>query len=405
MIRIQKKYGKNNKELWIISWPSSEQWLIIFLVSRFFFDVIGGAIDLIFGNFFICHVVIWGLQFLILAISWKILIKKPIPLFFAEMLSLLVSCYGFISGHIDFENGTWLRYALYQIVFFVPMAIAVYRIKNKRNLLEAYYKIVPLCAILTILSLYLNKKNDSSMSYDQYAGYLLLFATLVMGTHFFEKRKCLDFFLSLLSCFAILLYCSRGPLLAILIYALVILLMNRDMKIEIKVVSIFICAFVVLLLFLFYPVLLDSAIYFSDHLGINSRTLYLLKEEPIHWSGRDSIINTTIELIKKNPILGCGAYGWKEIGGYPHNIFFEMILAFGIPSGVILCFVWLFMYVRGFLCIDDNQQRLIFIFGCYCFQLFWSGSFLIDEYFFVFIGLCMAGKSRLRIITRNLYTI
>ena len=180
--------SKSKKKIQLLSWPSSEQWLIIFLVSRFFFDVIGGAIDLIFGNSFICHVVIWGLQFLILAISWKILIKKPIPLFLAEMLSLLVSCYGFISGHIDFENGAWLRYVLYQIIFFVPMAIAVYRIKNKRNLLEAYYKIVPLCAILTILALYLNKKNDSSMSYDQYAGYLLLFATLVMGTHFFEKR-------------------------------------------------------------------------------------------------------------------------------------------------------------------------------------------------------------------------
>jgi len=395
--------GKIKKRSAVIPYIDSEQILIFFLVSRFFFDAVSIALDRIFGSFLIWHMAIWAIQLVFLISAWIVILKKPFALLLAELLSVFITCWGFFAGNINKADGTWLHYAIYQVVFFVPMAITVYRIKNKRRLLEAYYKVAALSAVMVIAALYIARSRTSAMVYDQYAGYVLLMACLIMGTSFLEKKQWSDLLLPIFSCMAIILYCSRGPLLVVAVYVLIVLLMNKDMKAKTKLFLALTGIFAMILLVLLYPLMLELLTSFAERIGIHSRTLYLLKEEPIYWSGRDTILGKTIELIKQNPILGHGAYGWKELGTYPHNIFFELILAFGIPLGFILCLVWLFIYIRGFLCRDADQQRLIFIFGCYSLQLLWSGSLLGDEFFFVFVGLSMAGSSRLR-MTPKKYT-
>jgi O-antigen ligase len=152
------------------------------------------------------------------------------------------------------------------------------------------------------------------------------------------------------------------------------------------VIILFICLFVIInignITGLLYQVL--------NSLGINSRNVFLLLESQfLYDSGRNSLFAHYWALIKSNPILGFGIYGmWISRGLGPHNMIFELFLAFGIPLSSFFLFYLIWGIIKIPYTKNENAKKILLIFFSINIPLFFvSGDILVKYNLYVFIVL------------------
>lgn len=138
------------------------------------------------------------------------------------------------------------------------------------------------------------------------------------------------------------------------------------------------------------------------HNGINSRTLTLILHNDFwtHDSGRLPLYRFYFSQIHNQPLLGYGiAGGWKAAGLYPHNIFLELFLAFGLPLGLACSLGFIWIIVRAVLHRTDVYGRTTLIFASMTFSLLFSGSFLMFSYFYIFLFLSFKMSRRRHVVS------
>ena len=117
-------------------------------------------------------------------------------------------------------------------------------------------------------------------------------------------------------------------------------------------------------------------------------------------NGRDDISTMAIDLIQDNIIGGVGICRDREILGYvfPHNIFIEIFLHYGIPIGLFI----LIMYWTNIINLIRNKHiritsiALIVIMCCYTWiRLLVSDTYIDNMYPLLFIlGVCFSIKNK-----------
>ena len=220
---------------------------------------------------------------------------------------------------------------------------------------------------------------------------------------FIERQKIKDFIISVFSVLFILLYCSRGPLLCWIFLIIISLLCLNSIKPIRRYALVFVGCIAIVSLAMSYEYYLYILKGISDVFSVNSRSISLLLNGEIsHSSGRNVLLAYFIEKIKSNPVIGYGAFGaWPSPGEYPHNIFVELIVSFGIPLGLILLLGILFIIIRGILVSDMYTQKLIILFLSMSVSLLVSGSFLTNWHFYVCIALCLSAYKKKVYIKHN----
>lgn len=196
-------------------------------------------------------------------------------------------------------------------------------------------------------------------SYDLNFGYNLVLPTCTFIYNGLHENKKFQLVMAIISLGMILIAGSRGPLLSIIIFALLYNIVN-NIRSRNKIRSIIICFSVLLIIFITYNEL-DTIKIYLDNAGISSRTISKILENDISdVNGRDILWEAAINHIKRNP-LGSGAMGARNIlyrihyVGHPHNLFLEIFIDYGLVIGSFIILKMILETTR-ILFLDENSD-------------------------------------------------
>ena len=133
---------------------------------------------------------------------------------------------------------------------------------------------------------------------------------------------------------------------------------------------------------------------------VSSRTIQsLVSGEFLNDNGRSIIWTIALGMVRSSGYTGYGFYGDRYVigrrfyWGYPHNVFLEVLIEFGIMIGVILIVYFLYSFIKMYLkCKDIEWQLLVAIFGSACSKLLISDSFWYNRFFWLFLGVLLMWK-------------
>ena len=177
-------------------------------------------------------------------------------------------------------------------------------------------------------------------TYSVSFGYNVLIFVLVFLHEAIKNKKASDIAGSVIGLYMIFAYGSRGPVLCIAIFLLLIsythFQKSKNRWILILLIPL------MLIVFLFYEYILIGLLSILSSLNINSRTIQKLLAGTITDDSNRSVIwNAAVQMIKDNP-LGYGPLGSQPVisryvyAGYPHSIFLEIWIDFGIIFGTLI---------------------------------------------------------------------
>jgi O-antigen ligase len=209
-----------------------------------------------------------------------------------------------------------------------------------------------------------------------------------------------------LGLFGLVSYGTRGPVVIAIAYlfirAVAIVGLNRRFVLPAIAITALIGAVV-----LVTPSFTARLIQVS---GMSTRVLNAVETgDVLDPNGRDSVWGDSLDAIGKNP-FGVGPFGdrvalMKESGmdhfdadaasgRYPHNLFLELLLQWGILPGAALIFAFLLVTVLCFRRLELNSYVAWALMASGVLPLMVSISYLIHQPFFLFLGLCMGAAAR-----------
>jgi O-antigen ligase len=242
-------------------------------------------------------------------------------------------------------------------------------------------------------------------SYSQYYGYIALPAAIISVSVFFEKFK-FPHLLNLILCLLVIIFSgARGPFVCLGLFIGIKFLLNTGISLK-KRITLIIIACMLLTIILFF--LKDILFYLSEvgaNKGFSLRLVSRLADKSLFADeGRDMLRKYSVQLLLDNPFFGVGIYNDRIIlanemganagetsGFYPHNIFLEVLLHFGLIIGslMILWFLWI-VFKAIFKSKKKDAKDVILVFlGFGFFPLLFSESYLRTGLFFLFLGLCI----------------
>ena len=279
------------------------------------------------------------------------------------------------------------------LVVYIPLGLTVLSMKDYSILHKKLYTYGWITQSILIFLAFVFV--SSSREYIMSIGYALLLQMLIFIDAFLKNKKLYILPIIFLDLFLIVSIGSRGPLVSLIVYFLIRILYSEIPKHR-KYLNVSLLMFISLIFYMF-----DNQIYLLikhifDFLNISSRSIDLLIDGSFtDVSSRYVIYTRTIELIEKSPILGYGLTGGWQNHEYPHNIFLEFSLSFGLFIGIVLSFLWVLLLVSGLKQKSKSKQRLAHIFIALSVSLFFSGSFILEQSFFIIIALCLNSNNRI----------
>lgn len=212
------------------------------------------------------------------------------------------------------------------------------------------------------------RHTTSNMSWS----YGVLMAICFLTIYFLKDRKQWVLFPVAVGVIGILLYGSRGTLIAILLGILFLILLFNNGKMGLKNYIILFLAIGVGI-FLFSDTGLTMIANWIENLGLSSRFIdsllnFSLENFEDTSNGRWIIWITVIEMIKSGPFYGYGVFGERNavynIGmkwGYSHNIFLEILVSFGWLIGTLIIIVIVVGIIRFSINVKNKDEKLLFI--------------------------------------------
>lgn len=202
---------------------------------------------------------------------------------------------------------------------------------------------------------------------------------------------------------SILLYGSRGALLAIIVFAVYWLLFRNAEGRTAKEYLARAGVIAAMLLFAaFYRQILQFFISISARRGVTSRTLALLENDIMHDSGRLDNWAKLLHRISDAPFAFRGIDAeYLVLGQYSHNIFLTLCYNLGIVLGLILSVCLIVEIIRTLREArhGDHKMRLIMLFVWFP-LLLWSGSLWTSMYFWVWLTMDKSPRIRVSGISR-----
>lgn len=348
--------------------------LSVLLIMFFYSLIINNVLKRILNTD--SNIILYALVGTVLVISLlmiKTLVKRSLNIFaFSITIVLLLYFFSFTFYGTSFSTIKKYLPETSIFVFFGSIAFGIKDYKKFFDLLRSNALIY-----VAILSLIFVGKGETV--YIMSTSYLMLIPTLTHITLLFYKKKFFYLLCLVYELVFIFLVGSRGPLLVCLIFFLLCFVRFSKDKLR-NTFIMFVIALVFTLIFAN-----GKAIYeFLVSNGINSRSLMLLLTDISHDSGRGSLKDIGIAMIKENPILGWGVGGDSMYmdGGYVHSIWYELLLDFGYFGGVASFCAIIVTYLIALHRTKFNPFIMLFI--CFGFvPLFFSNSYLRSYEFII----------------------
>lgn len=371
---------------------------------------------------------IYSLLLMIVFLSLKIILVRSVNLLFYSTILLLLINF-LITFFLNKQDQVFFTEIGFRFLvkalpwFFIGFAVRNYKKFKKYIYLSGIIIIVSFFFRVLILKINILE----GRSYSQYYTYLMLTSSIIFADAMFNSKKVYDILLFLISSITMLSLGARGPVVClVLFFVLKIYLTCRSSPK--KLIYISVGAVVIgFLTYLFYYDILSIILLLFKRVGLSTRTISVLLEGNFFQdNARVSLITNSIDLLKRNPILGYGIgkdrillaelmmkmdlvegsrtlFLEKALGWYPHNIFFEILLHFGVIVGSLAIFSLLsIIYISLIKTSSKDISDTIGIFlGIGLFPLFVSGSYITSREFFMLIGLCLSQYISFKYIKTN----
>ena len=330
----------------------------------------------------------------------KALRRYPVAFIVAEGIGLFFYCISFMQNYdnlpVVLNRGFWT------LGICIPMGFIAYSIFEKqvlyKTMLSASYYMTALISLVFFFNWF-----SSPGTYSMTFSYSLLYPLLFHLDTFFNKRRIMHLFLSLYQMTLILLYGSRGAVLCFSIFIIIKIVLSMKSSFW-KTAIIGFGGLSVILFYMNFETIGNSVLRFLAQNGYYSRTLAsFFKGSILQSSGRDGIQVKALDMIMEKPWTGWGVGGEVHLlGTYPHNLFIELLLDFGILLGGLACIFVLVNVIRIFFLRDGASQNLLFILLCAGFiPLLLSSTYLKQYEFFILMFLSFQVFSKAVHIRKN----
>lgn len=369
--------------------------LSLFIAGYYLLYACNEFIVLILGGNQVLRIFPKFLMLVLLCVAFKSIWKRMGSLFVAIEIILIViySVSYYIYGNVS--SSILFPVMLYSVFLYLPLGICTYCIVDKETLFVLLYNCSLIIQVILVIVL-LKVGRMEQETYSMSAGYALILSVLIISSHWLKTKKIYDVFFVMIDLIIIVLFGSRGPILCFIAFVLIHICVSDVLSQRRKVVYAMIIVSAVGIFVFNYSFILSFVADILESSGYSSRTLRLLLEGlGTYDAGRNSIQARTLELIRQKPWFGWGAVGGREVWGtpqYPHNIYLELFLCFGVPFGLLLSMVLTFIYIKGVLQKEPFSQMLAIIFVSKIVGLLVSDSIFQCSEFFICIAFCLQGR-------------
>lgn len=291
-------------------------------------------------------------------------------------------------------------------IFSLPFFFFIQYIGDFKIFIKVFYNFSTIAILFILSSFYF-----FPASYNYSGNYMVLSYNLLIPVCFqiyiFSKSKNLiNLILIILSISTIFLFGSRGTLVCIILYLMIVFLRNNliNTKKTIFFLSVFSMSFIIFVWN--FNKVEEETIKTLINLNIESRTVSkIINSNFFEESGRNVIREVILNKIDDKILYGYGLYGDRVLteqlyafdtfgsyyslsSTYSHNILLELMVNFGLIGFLIFIYI-LIKYLKTILNTSINLKNdLIVIFGISgLIKLLFSGSYLNEPYFYLMIGL------------------
>ncbi|MCE1168342.1 MAG: O-antigen ligase family protein [Sphingobacteriia bacterium] len=313
-------------------------------------------------------------------------------------------------GHPQYIYTLGYQLATSYIVFLYARSIHEYENLNKLLRYTA-----PLISVSMFFLIFVFSMNEDT-TYSQYTSYIVLPSAIISLGVIFNRFSFLHFSNFVLSVFLILVSGARGPLMCAVLFIIVRLALTPSIQRKLKIILLWAASFS-LIAFFFGEKIIGIATGIILSKGLSTRILtFFISDEVLVDSGRELIRKFVLQQIYEHPFFGVGMgldraminrhignTAAEAIGDYPHNIFLELLMQYGIFIGGLLIVILIRLTYKALkLAKDYPTSNVISIFMAIgLFPLLFSGSYINAPLFFAFLGFAVATihKSRYQIKT------
>lgn len=350
---------------------------------------------------------IYSVFILVALFSIKTILKRirlsSLLFIYVLLLAYLVS-FLFNSYYYDY----YINIGVDFLIRSVPWLIAAYAVQD----FKLYKKYLYISAIIILVSFIFNLfvfrvEMINERSYSQYYTYVLLPTAIILADALYEKISVLNIALLILTIILMLSMGGRGPLACVFLFFILknLTLFRLDLK------KAFINNIPIILLISVANIYFSNILLFLlnvfQKMNFSTRTISGIMEGTLlEDRARNRLMKYSLELIGDNFFTGVGIGKDRillaskmrstdllseAVGWYPHNIFIELLLQFGVVIGcaIILYIIW-HLFISVFKSSLKARVDVICIFiGIGFFPLLFSGSYINSSLFFALMGFCL----------------
>lgn len=292
----------------------------------------------------------------------------------------------------DIHENPFYRLFLYSFSGYVFVRY-IYDYNIFKKTLKIYSIVVVLCSVITF---FLTLSEDYQEQYMVFSYDMLIHSTFLILLYF-EEKKIINLIIGIIGIVMIFIAGSRGAMASFMLCMFVYVLFRKTKSTR-KVLLVIVSLVALFFVLFYFEEILNYMDILAERLGINSRTLTMMREgELFNDSGRSEIQE---KIISNFNFFGHGLYAerfFDEGSSYAHNLIIEIIYHFGYFFGIpiLLCILWLLL--NGVFAKNAQLRFLVIVFmSAGLFKLFFSGSYLHQEpSLYIMLGLCVnASKKR-----------
>lgn len=364
---------------------SEEKKLIHFVVGYFLVQIVNASLKNIFifsegMNSMFSVLAATVIVVLFLRCARYLIFNKFGYFFFLEVFFFILYLLGLLSGLVP-QDISLIEKASYTLGICIPISIAFLVLSDNQNFLEAFRRVSYLIIVIgsSVLVIAATAGLAHGGTYNMSIAGMMLPCILLLIVSLANNYSIRDLLFVIVGTTSIFMGASRWPLISILTCIVLCVILFGKKRRALIILSI---AAVLLLLGFFWNEIISCINSVFTSLGISSRNLSILTEGSFLTSTSqrtDVLFPYYINLIFEKPILGWGLFGgWIQDGLGPHNMLLEIMLAFGVPLGLLISIA---AVILPLIAIRRNRDAIsciwLVVFYCMVFPMFFvEGNFI-----------------------------
>lgn len=341
---------------------------------------------------------VWVITLLIVSISLYInKFKINIKVFFLIIIIFLLFLINYLI--VDFKEEVWNIFIEFIKFGLIPLYLASL-VNNYNDLLRHWYTVSLFNIFIWLF--FIGGVNERSVNYMTLGRHMTL-SFIVFTIYFYKNIKVINLILMLYSLLIITFFANRSSLLVcivILIFFEMKSLKNKGMLYSYVKSSLYLfaCIFIYLKMENLVIILRDTLQSYGINSYILTKAIFAFRhgiEEST--SGRDSLYDQSLDIIKENNFMpkGIGYYQYTTGIVYPHNIFIDISITYGIFGLIAFICILIWAFCKSIRINNQSFKLVIITLFIYTFiRLNFSGMFWSDEILLVLVGLVITAKRR-----------